>query len=54
VQRDTIAMLPHPWSLYFDQAETFPDPIPYSGLPAYFYINTEVARQLPPRYTYHY
>jgi len=43
---------PHQWRLVLERPETFPEPIPYSGEPSYFYVNNEVAQQLPPRYMF--
>jgi len=45
---------PHKWHLVLKQPETFSEPIPYSGQPAFFYINNEVAKKLPPRYRFQY
>jgi hypothetical protein len=44
----------HQWIMRFEQPEIFPEPMPYSGEPSFFYINTAVAQQLPPRYAYAY
>jgi hypothetical protein len=42
----------HEWRLRFEQPEIFEEPIPYKGHNCYFYINQEIAAQLPPRYEY--
>jgi hypothetical protein len=42
------------WILKFERPEIFPQPIPYSGTPSDFSIDPEVARQLPPQYSYQY
>jgi hypothetical protein len=43
---------PHKGMLLFEQPETFPEPIPYAGQRAYFYVNPKIAQQLPPRYPF--
>ena len=43
---------PHTWMMQFEQPEVFPEPIPYTGSATFFYVNTDVARRLPPRYPF--
>jgi hypothetical protein len=52
--RQTMGFYSSQWQLYFERPEVFPEPIPYAGTPSYFSIDPEVARQLPPQYSYQY
>ncbi len=45
---------PHKFLISLEQPETFPEPIPYRGEPSLFYIDNEVAKKLPARYSYRY
>ena len=47
-----MASYPHPWRMRFERPELFEKPIPYRASTWFFYVNPEVSKNLPERYSY--